>query len=430
MIARWEWTLKQVTKRLWFRASLFSLLGVVTALLALAFQQYIQIPDSLATSIGADAVDKILNIIASSMLTVTTFSLSIMVAAYGSATNNVTPRATRLLIEDSTTQNVLGTFIGAFLFSVVGIIALSTGAYGNKGRVLLFAVTLAVLVLIVYALLRWVDHLAQLGRVGETTDKVEQAATHALLEHLRLPHLGGRRLASAVAIPADARRILPERIGYVQHIDMPALAGLAADEGCAVFVQAVPGSFVDARSVLAATQGLGEDADARVRAAFSIGLRRSFEQDPRFGVLVLAEIASRALSPAVNDPGTAIDVIGRGVRLLSLWADPQYADQSDEQDCARVFVPELQLGNLFDDLFTPIARDGAAMVEVGVRLQKALASLAHLEHWKLSTEARRHSGLALKRAEAALPLEEDKQRLRALAEWMGAEPPARGEPPQ
>lgn len=65
--------------------------------------------------VGAEAVDNILNILASSMLAVTTFSLSIMVTAYGSATTNVTPRATRLVVEDVTTQNVLATFIGSFL---------------------------------------------------------------------------------------------------------------------------------------------------------------------------------------------------------------------------------------------------------------------------------------------------------------------------
>ena len=59
-----------------------------------------------------------------------------------------------------------------------------------------------------------------------------------------------------------------------------------------------------------------EDVHKAVAEAFTIGAERTFDQDPRFGLCVLAEIASRALSPAVNDPGTAIDVIGRAVRLL------------------------------------------------------------------------------------------------------------------
>lgn len=74
------------------------------------------IPESVSVKVGAEAVDNILNILASSMLAVTTFSLSIMVTAYGSATTNVTPRATRLVVEDVTTQNVLATFIGSFIF--------------------------------------------------------------------------------------------------------------------------------------------------------------------------------------------------------------------------------------------------------------------------------------------------------------------------
>jgi uncharacterized membrane protein len=83
---------------------------------------------------------------------------------------------------------------------------------------------------------------------------------------------------------------------------------------------------------------------------------------------VLAEIASRALSPAVNDPGTAIDVINRGFRLLVPWKGYKFAD-SDEQIIYRhVRVPELELGDLLDDIFMPIERDGTNMIEVQLRL--------------------------------------------------------------
>lgn len=113
MISRWKWMLKQTIKKLWFRATLFAIVAIITALLLILFKS--MIPESVSVKVGAEAVDNILNILASSMLAVTTFSLSIMVTAYGSATTNVTPRATRLVVEDVTTQNVLATFIGSFL---------------------------------------------------------------------------------------------------------------------------------------------------------------------------------------------------------------------------------------------------------------------------------------------------------------------------
>jgi uncharacterized membrane protein len=117
-------------------------------------------PGDLSTKIGADSVDNILGIIASSMLTVATFSLSTMVSAYSAATSNVTPRATRLVMEDSTSQNVPATFVGSFLFSLVGIVALTTGAYGEQGRLVLFVVTIGVIALIVVTLLRSISFWA------------------------------------------------------------------------------------------------------------------------------------------------------------------------------------------------------------------------------------------------------------------------------
>ena len=111
---------------------------------------------------------------------------------------------------------------------------------------------------------------------------------------------------------------------------------------------------------------------------------RSYDQDPRFGASVLTEIASRALSPAVNDPGTAIDVINRALRVLAVWDEPVEEDDDDGAVLyPNVHVPPIRLEDLFDDLFTPIARDGAGIVEVGLRLQKALAILARFEGRRL-----------------------------------------------
>lgn len=188
------------------------------------------IPESVSVKVGAEAVDNILNILASSMLAVTTFSLSIMVTAYGSATTNVTPRATRLVVEDVTTQNVLATFIGSFLFSLVGIIALSMGAYGERGRVILFIVTLVVIALILITLLRWIQHLTSLGRVGETTAKVEQAAIETFIARARNPCLGGYPWLENNEQPKGTVAVYPKKIGYVEYINMVKLSKLLTND--------------------------------------------------------------------------------------------------------------------------------------------------------------------------------------------------------
>ncbi len=420
MITRWRWIISRITKRLWFRATLFSVLGVITALLALVFKDYV--PDSLSDSIGADAVDKILSIIAASMLTVTTFSLSVMVTAYASASNGVTPRATSLVIEDKTTQNALATFIGSFLFSLVGIIALSTGTYGKQGRVLMFAVTILVIVLIIYTLLRWIDHLSKLGRVGETIDRVETATTAAMKARIEWPHLGASPYPSH--LPNKMIKVRANEVGYVQYVDVQSLGEIATELDLDLYMQVVPGSFVSLGEDIAlmhmiSTANALEKIQQRVLAAVTIGTRRTFEHDPRFGLSVLSEIASRALSPAVNDPGTAIDVISRGVRIFAGLGTQPSKPHEPENICKRVFMPGLQLEDMFADFFSPIARDGAGLVEVGIRLLKALGSLTRLNPEYFSEVAANHARLMVERAEHAQILDADLKQLRKVMVDLG-----------
>ncbi|MBB3810168.1 DUF2254 domain-containing protein [Pseudochelatococcus contaminans] len=417
-MSRWQWILSRITRRLWVRASLIGALGIVAAVLSAVVEPYI--PWQLPGTIGVHAVDSILTIIASSMLAVTTFSLSVVTSAYGAAASQVTPRATRLLIEDRVTQNVLSTFIGSFLFAIVGIVVLKTGAYDARGRVILFIVTIAVIALIVVSLLRWIDHLTRLGLVPETTSRVEDATRRAIRSRLSQPYQGGKRLEG---LPPSAVSVLAGDVGYVQHIDMAALAAQCEDVDADIYVTALPGAFLYPDTPIAwigscasaETDQNDEDLHEEVRSAFSIGAERSFDQDPRFGLAVMSEIASRALSPATNDPGTAIDVIGRLTRLLTLWAKGPPTIPEDKIAYPRVYVQPLRSQDMFEDAFMLLARDGAEHVEVQIRLQKSLGALARTGDSDFREAALQQAGLALSRAEAGLSLDFDKQRVREAA---------------
>jgi len=214
-------------------------------------------------------------------------------------------------------------------------------------------------------------------------------------------------------------------VGYVQYVDVKALQAWAAAREATVVVRLLPGGFATPQRELARVHLAGATPEADtlgdVARAFVVGGDRRFDGDPRFGLVVLAETASRALSPAVNDLGTAIDIVGTLVRLFVEWssADPD-ADPSEVR-FDRVQVPALSIEDMFDDAFTAIARDGAGLVEVGIRLQKALAALAATGDVDLRAAAARHARLALARAERALDLPEDVEAVRAA---QGAVQPA------
>lgn len=406
-MSKWHWLFHQLTRQLGFRISLFAILAVFSALVSIVLKPFI--PESIGEIIGVGAVDNILNILASSMLAVTTFSLSIMVAAYATAASSVTPRATRLMIEDSVTQNVLATFLGAFLFSLVGIVARSMGAYGERGRVILFITTLVVIVLMIIMLLRWIQHLALLGRVSHTTSRVEEATQLALKDRVSVPYLGANPWQTP---PDTALAIYSQEIGYIQNIDVAALEEWAQEQGSEVYLPCLPGAFIHPAQPVAWLKSTERVIDAAdVLDAFTFHSERSFDQDPRFGFSVLAEIASRALSPAVNDPGTAIDVLGRSVRLLAILGSQPQA--SPEILHPHLYVKPLQIADLFDDIFNPIARDGASLIEVQLRLAKCLNALAQMHHELFAADAKRYLTVIQTWAETRMELPADRQRLLA-----------------
>ena len=411
MKAHLKWSLKNLLKEIWVRATLYSLLGVATALLALWLNDYV--PDSLAGKFGSESVDKILNILSSSMLAVTTFSLSTMIGAYSSASGGATPRATQLLVQDATTQNVLSSFVGSFLFSVVGIIALNMGIYGERSKVVLFIATLCVLCFVVYNLLRWINHLTKFGRLGETTSRVEKVTEAALEKHAKMPYLGALPLSQAPVIAATAEQIYSPKAGYVQYIDMDALGAICNQPDKYIYCLVLPGNFCLPSTVLAKTVGLSAKEQQLVENAFALDIQRSYEQDPRFGLCALSEVASRALSPAVNDPGTAIDVISRGTRLLAKYANERQdrLDLPVRKNCTQIYCGQATVEDFFDDFFTPIARDGAALIEVDITLQKSLRHLAETAPALYQAVAYGHAKMVVKRANAVLLVDEDKQRL-------------------
>src|SRR5690606_21787941 len=221
---------------------------MLTAVLALVAERIF--PWEIPFNLTPDAVDRLLNIIASSMLAVTTFSLGVMTAAFSAATTDVTPRATRRLTADDLTNNVLSTFIGAFLFSIVGIIVLKTGSYGERGRAVLFLITIVVIALVVIQLLRWINHLISLGRVGTTIDRVEAATSAALTERQEQPYLGANPWFDLSTLPVGAP-VHARTIGYIQFIDIQAIAHLREEAGCEAYLPLNPGTFVFEDTVLA-----------------------------------------------------------------------------------------------------------------------------------------------------------------------------------
>ncbi|HEY7774708.1 MAG TPA: DUF2254 domain-containing protein [Marinagarivorans sp.] len=378
-----------ILRKLWVRCCAFCLLAIFAIISGPELGPYI--PSKLKAIVSPETVGDILKILASSMLAVTTFSLSIMVQAFSTAATTASPRTNTLLMQNSTAQNALGAFIGAFLFSIVGIISIGANIYGEDVIFVLFIFTIIMIAIVVILLLKWIDQLSRLGRVSDTITTVEQTLRKAIKTRAQAPYL------RANPMPARGKTqrypLACDGVGYVQYIDIDALNTLAQKHDIDIFVNINPGKFMDSIIPLVETSSKINDAVAKdIIGTIVISDSRTFEQDPRYGFVVLSEIAIKALSPAINDPGTAIDIIGTVIRSMRLWVDSFPTDGTASSnlnvDFERIYMKPIRDEDVLEDIYSALTPEASKTLHVAKHLKKSLTTITLLGDESLARAAR------------------------------------------
>ena len=401
---RWLIAVKKPANQLWLVPAYWAVFAVIFAFIARFFGDMLQA--GILPDIERSTLDGLLSIVASSMLSVSTFSLSIMVSAFSSAANGATPRAMNLVMADDNTRTAIASFIAAFIYAVIAKTALGMEYYGQNGRFILFVGTIAVLVYLIVTLIRWVFTLSQLGSLGNTLHKISAKTESALDHYYTAPDMGAAWKGS---LQQPVRTIYAKQPGYLTHIDMASLQKLAEEHETYVSIIIRPGKLLTPNTVMACLSAGQGDADLAEKFAgcFVINQERTYEQDPQWGLNVLSEAAQRALSPGINDPGTAISVM---VMILRLLTKPH--PECEETQYDRLSIIAADSSQWLPQTFLPIARDGAGAAEVGLTMQKVLAGIAaNSQDPHIATSAADTAHAVLKRFEQILDFEDDKERL-------------------
>lgn len=403
---------RKLSQNLSVRAGAFCIGAVGAALLAVLFAPLV--PDGMAEVLGSEAVDRILTIVASSMLAVVTFSLSTLIASYSIAAASAPPRATSLILQDRTAQNALSTFLGAFIFSIVSLVALYTKYYGPKGRVILFLITVIMLVAVVWTIIKWIGRLSGIGKLANVVKEIESATKKSIRSH---PSFFLLKENTEDKSSVECLIINSNTTGFVQMIDIKELSELVDSGTYTICIEVHTGQYVYPEMPLARVNlaaSLPKETRDKIQNCFHIGENRTFEDDPRFGLIALSEIASRALSPGINDPGTAIEIVGSQVRLISEIHRIQSEGKSRWWSDALT-IRHIKPDEIVDDAFHAISRDGAAFVEVCIFLQKSLRAVHGYSEFQ--TPAMEASRKNLSHCRQAMKDPADLDRVKRAAKW-------------
>ena len=255
--------------------------------------------------------------------TVITLTLSFLVFTFGSllvaiqvAGGQLTPRIiATLLLRDNVVRYSVGLFVFTLVFAVMALNRVETHVHQLVAlltAILGIACIADFLFLIDYAarLLRPVSVVASVGDEGIEVIRSVYPARSAEV----LPEAGPLRAqigAPARTVPHDSKA------GIVLAVDLPTLVMLARRHGGVIEVMPQVGDFMATDEPLFSLYGAAAAIpDASVRATIAMGPERTLEQDPMFAFRILADIALKALSPAINDPTTAVIAIDQIHRLL------------------------------------------------------------------------------------------------------------------
>lgn len=400
-------------EQLWFKPLIFCIISIAGALIAhLADDTFLV---DIVPDITRSSLEELLTTISASMLVIAIFAVGSMISAFAAASGTATPRSFKLIVADDVSQNALSVYIGSFIFSIVAIVAFKNEYYGKAGNFTLFVLTLAIFALVIITFLRWVERISKLGQLGHTIKKVEEAAAKSISNIVNNPFMGGVPVKNGID---KGEAVFTEQVGYVQFINIDNLQTIASDLDCVITLNCLPGTFTFPGKPLVFMRfksNKKEEVDYdKINKAFIIGESRVFDHDPRFGFIALSEIGSRALSPGINDPGTAISIITSYVRLFSLWCEALKNENTKKIKYDRVEVPEINIHDLFEDAFRPISRDGAGTIEVMIRMQKALTSIAYMGTNEVKKAALYHSLQAYERAETGLEYKKDLELLKEI----------------
>ena len=323
----------------------------------------------------------ILTVIAGSIMTVVSIVFAILLMTLTLASAQFSPRIMLSFTRDHVTQWTLGTFLGTFLYCVAALpTARSLPSPFSPVVTVLGAVLLALAC--VCWLLFFIHHIAHAINVNHIVDKIA-AETEAVIDQLmplpRREHLMGaydptREMAFETAILNDSS-------GYIRFIDVKRLLVLAKSYRVSLQVLRRVGHFVPAGVPLlrvSKADRLPPEGHAALLGAFDRGPSRTLQQDVEFGVLQIVDIALRAISPAVNDPSTAISCVDQLSRILIRCASRESPPSVlyDPPGVPRVSMAWMDFEKLVDAAFEQTRLYSKGDVAVSLRMLRALGDIA------------------------------------------------------
>lgn len=366
----------------WVVPSLF-LIGAVTLAYVLGL-----LDRAVTTSVWwvgtSDGAADVLGAIATAMLTFLGVVFSITLVALQLASQQFSPRITRTFVRSTTTKVAFGVFTATFVTALLSLSRIEGAGSDLPGPVASVTVSLVLVGASLVVFIAFVNAITKLIRVAHLIAAVAEETRAALADHLvradayieaTAPPFDGR--VTVVTAGPSTRRTRQRTRGVLLGIDHARLVELGEHYDCVIKFVVRIGEYLGPGAPLAEIYGARGPAPGEVLRAVQFGRERTLHQDPAYGIRELVDIGSQALSPAVNAPTTAVQVIDRLTELLTrIGIQPNRTGRyADYDGVVRLLVPEASWVEMVDLAFTELRSFGIRSPQVTRRLIAAFDRL-------------------------------------------------------
>jgi uncharacterized membrane protein len=359
---------------IWVVPFIGGVLGAVLGLLEPRLDEAVSLPE--AWQYSPSTATTVLAAIIGAMAALTGFVVTVTVLVVQMAIDTFSARYMRLWYRDRALKAVLAVLIATLTFSFALLRRVEPDFVPTIGVTVAGAFVLAGLLFFMFFL----DRILHRLRPVAVAALVAQAGRHAFER--------GARGLEAIAEEPERVGLEPsgtvrcKHAGAIQAVDEQGLLRWAREQDRVLFVPHAIGDFIAAGSPLVEVLGVtGEPTgkEEELAGMFALGDERTIEQDPAFALRIMVDIAIKALSAAINDPTTAVQVLNHMTELLRLIGATPLEGRTrvmrDESHAIRIVAS----GRRWEDYLvlgvTEIREYGADAIQVLRRLRAMLVEL-------------------------------------------------------
>jgi len=315
----------KLKESIWFFPTLYSTLSVILAILFstidLLFADFLllHVPHVLLTTVELAQI--ILGGLSAALLTMTTFTFSTIMVVLTTYSSQFSPRTLKNLVRDPMIWQVLGVFMGGFIYTTLSLLFMQELISGQSVISSLIGVLYAMVCLSFFA--AFIHHIAQNIQVNKLIERLANEGGDATDGYGKMVMRADftTNMDKKWSTYPIAHPIAAGNDGYIQLFNIQQLKVLAEKYDGQVEVECCIGEFVPSSTTIV-TLYLKEyvDIEVNTEVLFTIGRERDTRQDPLFAIQKMVEVSLRAISPGINDPNTAKHCIHQLGRLLGAYS--------------------------------------------------------------------------------------------------------------